>query len=158
MMWSRARSSPFRSPFEWDPSYEIEQLRQALDRVVEQSVPAPSREPGRAYTPEVSVYNAGAAFVVCVDLPGVRASDVELLVEGSALQVSGRRDAGIPGNATCLFSERVAGAFTRTITLPQAVDPDRVVATLRCGVLEIVLPKGGASGLKRLAVRVEAHE
>lgn len=155
MTWSRIRSSPLRSPFQWDPVYEIEELRRALARIGDRAAASESAPAaGADFVPHVGLYDAGAAFVVRVDLPGVQAANVEITVEGSALTICGQQDAGCPSGTSCLSSERSAGRFARTIELPGDVDVDHVKATLEQGVLEIVLPKNMATGVKKVAVTV----
>lgn len=159
MTWSRIRSSPLRSPFQWDPVYEIEELRRALERISERTAgPESTPAAGSDFVPRVALYDAGAAFVVGVDLPGVQAGDLEITVEGSALTVCGQRDAGCPSGTSCLSSEQSTGRFARTIELPGGVDVDHVKATLERGVLGIVLPKNRATGVKKVAVRVYKEE
>ncbi|HET9001204.1 MAG TPA: Hsp20/alpha crystallin family protein [bacterium] len=155
MTWSRLRSSPLRSPFQWDPVYEIEELRRALERIGERTAgPESAPAADSDFVPQVGLYDAGAAFVVRVDLPGVRAGDVDITVQGSTLTICGHRDAGYPSDMSCLFSEQSAGRFARTIELSEGVDVDHIKATLERGVLEIVLPKNKANGVKKVAVTV----
>jgi HSP20 family protein len=159
MTWSRTRSSPLRSPFQWDPVYEIEELRLALARIGEgTAVPESAPAAGSDFVPRVGLYDAGAAFVVRVDLPGVHARDIDITVEGTALAICGQRDASSPSDTSCLSSERSAGRFARTIELPRDVDVDHVKATLDQGVLEIVLPKNNATGVKKVSVTVSEED
>jgi HSP20 family protein len=153
MSLSSRRSVPLRSPFQWDPWHEIEELRRALERMAERSVGrAPAGTAGLGFVPKTDLYDAGAAFVVRVDLPGVLEGDLNIAVEGSTLTIRGQREADGPRDESYLYCERPVGRFARTIELPESVDADCVRATLKQGVLEIALPKNKAATAKKVAI------
>lgn len=159
MTWSRTRSSPLRSPFQWDPCREIEEIRRAFERISDRSVGrVPVAAAGSAFVPAADLYDADAVFVVRVDLPGVREEDLQIIIEGSTLMIRGRRNADGPWDARYLCYERPVGFFARTIELPGGVAADHVKATLKLGVLEITLPKSKTTAVKMVTVTLGGGE
>jgi len=159
MMRFHTRLAPFKSPFQWDPWHEIEELRRAVERIGERSVQrVPAGTAGLGFVPEADLYDVGAAFMVRMDLPGVKEGDLEIIAEGSMLTIRGQREADGPRDERYLFCERPIGRFARTIELPERVDADHVRATLKQGVLEITLPKNRTAAIKKVAVTLGEGE
>ena len=159
MTWSRTRSLPLREPFSWDPRLEIEEIRQAFERIGKRSVGRLSAAAaGSIFVPVADLYDAEAAFVVRVDLPGVIEGDLMITIEGSTLAIRCQRNADGPWDERYLCCERPVGSFARTIELPESVDADHVKATLKLGVLQITLPKNKSAAVKKVAVTVGGGE
>jgi HSP20 family protein len=146
--------APLRSPFQWDPWHEIDDFRRAFERLGRPVGRMPAPAIGSGFIPEADVHDTGAAFVVSVDLPGVREADLDITVDGSMLTIRGQRDAGGLRDNGCLYCERPAGHFARTIELPESVNVDGIEATLKLGVLEITLAKSKIAAGKRVVVTV----
>ncbi|MHB1245925.1 MAG: Hsp20/alpha crystallin family protein [Sulfuriferula sp.] len=92
-------------------------------------------------------------ILVRLEVPGLDRDDLDLLIEGNTLRVSGekryvREDEG--GNYHIM--ERAYGSFQRTILLPQEVDSDHAEASLNHGVLTVRLPKTGVPSGKHIKV------
>lgn len=103
--------------------------------------------------PALNVWDAGDALAVEAEVPGVRMADLEILAVGNELTIKGRR-APIEGkDLTFHRQERGTGDFSRVITLPVDVDPDRVEAVLRDGVLNIRLPKAESARPRKITVK-----
>ncbi|HEV2357387.1 MAG TPA: Hsp20/alpha crystallin family protein [bacterium] len=108
------------------------------------------------FAPPVDLHETGESVVVTVDLPGVKREDLEISVEGDSLLVlKGRRSAGESQGPEYVCCERPVGRFAREIELPAPVDAGRVRATLRDGVLELILPKSRAALPHRIAVAAD---
>ncbi len=153
MMWSRMRSAPLKSPFHWDPWHEIDELRRSFERIGERSVERALAGPaGVGFVPQVDLYDVGAAFIVRVDLPGVKEGGLEIIVGGSTLTIRGQREVDGRRDERYLYCERPIGHFARTIEVSESVDGDRVEATLKLGILEITLPKAETAVVKKRVV------
>jgi HSP20 family protein len=82
------------------------------------------------------------AVKVLIELPGVRAADVEVRVAGAQLRVTGRKRKSAPrGVISHLCSERSYGQFTRTVALRWPIRVEAAAADLRDGLLTVRLPK-----------------
>lgn len=106
------------------------------------------RVPGKHWIPNADVMESAEEVLVVVDLPGLGPDAVEILLTGNMLTIKGSRmTEGSPAGGTAHRIERPQGAFCRSIPLPAGVNPDRVSAESRHGVLTIRLAKdeGGKS-------------
>jgi HSP20 family protein len=141
----------------WDPLRDILHLQERMNRLFEESVSRGLLEGlavGSAdWTPLADVLETPEAFVVVMELPGVEQDDVEVQVDGAELVIRGERR--LPGPArpeSYQRMERSYGAFSRRILLSEDVDPARVTAQFRDGVLRLELPRTRPSGGRRLRV------
>ncbi len=108
---------------------------------------------GAVREPAADVVETREAFVIQVDLPGVRIEDVELHVAGRELVVYGaaRPERDVDGSVYHTM-ERLRGVFGRSFRLPRGVDSAAVTASLEAGVLTITAPKRRAGGPLRIEV------
>lgn len=101
----------------------------------------PQIVPGFVWNPNVEICEQGDQVRVCIDVPGVEESNLQVEVDGGYLTVRGVRQderANEPGHR---HSELHYGSFTRRIPLPDGVDADNAKAILRNGVLEVRIPR-----------------
>ncbi len=103
--------------------------------------------------PRVEVSDDDKALRITAELPGMEEKDVELLLEDDVLTLRGERRSEREDTAK-QFSERFYGRFERRIRLGYDIDQDKVEASFKNGVLDIVLPKDLAaqSRVKRIAL------
>jgi HSP20 family protein len=102
------------------------------------------------FTPLVDVDETEEEYRLKVDLPGVRAGDVNVEVNENVLSISGTRVAQETGHAQ--FVERPYGSFVRTLTLPQGIDSDSIEADYENGVLELRIPKPAEQKPKKITI------
>jgi HSP20 family protein len=109
----------------------------------------------QAWAPALDISEREDAYLVTVELPGVKARDVEIMFEDSLLTIQGERHpAGDPAAEKVHRAERRYGAFRRLITLPRHVQADAIEATAHDGVLQILVPKAPEMHAKRIQVRL----
>ena len=113
---------------------------------------SPSQEEGE-WRPPVDIYERDDALVLVMDLPGVRKEDIDLQVDGATLTVQGEKTRQL-ADTRSLRLERPVGRFRRSFRMGAPIDPARVKASYRNGVLEIVLPKAASPGPVRLHIDV----
>jgi HSP20 family protein len=102
------------------------------------------------FTPLVDVHETENEYLVKVDLPGVKADDVNVEVNENALSISGSRVAEETGQTQLV--ERPYGSFVRTLTLPQGVDNDSIEAGYQDGVLALRIPKPAEQKPKKITI------
>ncbi|ATJ84474.1 Hsp20/alpha crystallin family protein [Halomonas beimenensis] len=99
----------------------------------------------RGSFPMINVGRTDDAVRVYVFAPGLAAEELEVSLQDNVLTVSGRRGGGAEADTgerrTHFRRERAAGEFSRSVSLPEGLDPDRAEARFRNGVCEVVLPK-----------------
>jgi HSP20 family protein len=106
--------------------------------------------------PAVNVWEDGEHVRVEAELPGLDLKDLEIYVTGGdQLTVKGERKPNVPGKGVWHRQERGFGTFTRTLTLPFPVDPDKVDARLENGVLRIELAKHASARPRKIQVKAE---
>jgi HSP20 family protein len=109
----------------------------------------------QAWAPPVDISERKDAYLVTVELPGVRFDDLEITFEDGLLTIQGERHVAHDSSDEKVHRvERRYGAFRRSITLPSHVMADAIEASAQDGVLQIVVPKAEAVQAKRIQVRV----
>jgi HSP20 family protein len=142
----------------WDPFAEMADLRREMDHIFGEffgRTPSSMAATEAMWSPLVDIHETKDSFLLMAELPGVKQEDVEVSVEGDTLTLKGerKREAEVKEDQYHRI-ERSYGRFERSILLPSVVDPNRVKATYRDGVLEIQLPKKEEA--KPKAVKIEA--
>ncbi len=93
------------------------------------------------WIPPVDIYETSEGFIVEAEVPGVREEDIEIKVEGRMLFLNGMRKTFREGFRKCHRLEREQGYFSRRFILSSEVDTENIRASLKDGVLTIVIPK-----------------
>jgi HSP20 family protein len=129
----------------WDPLRDLLMLQERMNRLFEESFAGRLEEPAilgsGTWTPLADAYETGEGFVVILELPGIEQDDVEVQVDGDSLTVKGQRRALGQRPDRYHRMERSHGPFLRSFKLTDEVDPARVTAQLRDGLLRLELPK-----------------
>ncbi|MBV9928681.1 MAG: Hsp20/alpha crystallin family protein [Acidobacteria bacterium] len=124
---------------------ELERLRARVGRLfvaLQEASEMAAGESGAAWLPAADVCESDECVTVTVELPGVRAEQLEVTLTNEELRVRGRKRRGAPrGVISHLCSERSFGPFARAITLRWPVRMDAVTAELKDGLLTVRLPK-----------------
>ncbi|WP_353661492.1 Hsp20/alpha crystallin family protein [Hydrogenimonas sp. SS33] len=127
----------------FDPFAEIRELEKRLLNAV--SVPAETdKEVVNAFVPSVNTREDENAYVVEVDLPGVKKEDIKVNIdpEKRTLTISGERKFKDEVKKEDYYKiESAYGKFMRTFSLPENVDVEHIDAKTQEGVLHITLPK-----------------
>ncbi|MDC0749022.1 Hsp20/alpha crystallin family protein [Polyangium sp. rjm3] len=145
-----ATADPFRSLGYGDPFRRMREML-AWDPFAEMESFLPQ---GRAFMPDMEVRETKDGYAIRADLPGLKEDDISIDVSGRRLTISGRREEEQRDeNERYWAYERSYGSFTRSFTLPEGIDPERIDANLSNGVLEVLIPKSKAEEPKRISVR-----
>lgn len=108
------------------------------------------------WAPAVDVSENEEEFVVDAEVPGIRRDDLEISVTGNVLTLRGeKREEKDEKEGDAHRVERSYGAFTRTIGLPTSVDPNRVEANMKDGVLRIRIAKKEEAKPRQIEVKVD---
>lgn len=108
----------------------------------------------RRWVPPLDLWEAESSYVLKADLPGVPEHDVSIEVQDGSLTISGERRAEERSETGGWYRyERSFGSFSRTLTLPEGVDPDGIVAEFENGVLEVRIPKPEERKPRRVEIK-----
>ena len=146
----------------WSPrNRQLSQMHEAFDDLVRDifsDFPAPwlgTGAVGGEWIPPMDVVEEEGRYLVHLDLPGLRREDITVSVENGTLTLKGeRRHESETKNGGYKRFERSHGTFTRTIALPNTIDPKRIEAAYKDGVLTVVLPKSEEARPKAIDVKV----
>jgi HSP20 family protein len=150
-------------PFE--PFREMVSLREAMNRLFEESFlrPGAFESENTAMLAPVDVYETNDNVVLKAAVPGLKPEDLDISITGDVLTIKGeyksedQQPEGQSEQGRNYFRrERRYGAFARQLTLPTAVDTDKVTATFENGILTLEMPKKEA--VKPKSVKIVAKK
>ena len=109
----------------------------------------------RRWIPAMDLIEEDDRYVLRADLPGVREDEVHVELEDNVLTISGERKSEHEERKEGLYRlERASGSFSRSLTLPEGIDPDSIQARFDKGVLEVRVPKPEQRKPRRVAISV----
>ena len=151
MIYRRLHNVPsygFRSAFE-----QLDRMRRQFDQFLE--MPRGStRTAGGRCVPQINLTEDTDKFYVRTELPGVRSDDIEMQATAKKLSISGERKIEDENEGVRYHRrEREAGKFSRIITMPTEIDPDRIEAKMQDGILTIHVPKAEAVKPRQIAIK-----
>ena len=147
----RYRGYPeFRNPFQ-----ELSKLRSEMDRLFADVMGGTPFTATSGVYPALNVTEDADKLYVRAELPGIKAEDIDISVEGTTLTLRGERKPDSTANVSYHRRERKAGRFHKALTLPYEISHEGVVAECRNGVLKLTLPKSEQAKPKKIAVKSE---
>ncbi len=144
----------------WEPARELHTIQQEMNRLFNTFFDAPASggnggNGGRRWVPAMDLVETDDHFVLRADLPGLDQSDVKIEVHENVLTVSGERKYEHEAKKDGYYRlERGSGHFSRSMTLPDGVDPDGIAASFEKGVLEVRVPKPEQRKPRRVEISV----
>lgn len=136
---------------------EFERLQRQLDRVFPAShSPASIRATVHPEFPALNVGSTPDTVEIVAFAPGIDSKSVQLTIDKGLLIVVGERKTAVPEGderVGVYAQERPAGPFRRVVSLPEDVDPGRVNATYRDGLLRVTVGKRESSKPRRIEVK-----
>ena len=136
---------------------QFERLRRDLNDVFGVSgLPSSIRSVTPGTLPAINVGRTPTSVEVYAFAPGLDPAKIDVSLDRGVLRIAGERASGIPADdpkVNVYARERGAGTFTRAITLPDDVDPAKVSATYRDGVLQISIARRESAQPKRITVQ-----
>jgi HSP20 family protein len=145
----------------WEPFQNLVAPQRELDRFFREAfspVFGEGEVSTRTWAPPVDIYENGDSLVLKAELPGVNPDDVEIRVEDNTLYLKGERKFEKEVKEQNYHRvERSYGTFTRTFSLPNSVDADKVGATYKDGVLTLTMPKKEEAKPKTIKINVSKN-
>jgi HSP20 family protein len=145
----------------WEPVRELNTIQSEMNRLFNTFFEAPSAANGggtgslRRWVPATDLVETDEDFVLRADLPGLSGDDVNIELDDNVLTIKGERKAEHEERKEGYYRvERASGAFQRSLTLPDGVNPDAVKASFDRGVLEVRVPKPEERKPRKVAINV----
>jgi HSP20 family protein len=140
-------------PQRWEPASELDQVAERMRRILEDTFGDAQLIPAAvAWSPFVDIEETDDAYVLELELPGVKREDVDIELMGNEIRISGeikeRERQGVVRRRT-----RRTGRFEYIASLPDHVDGDTVEAHLEGGVLTVRVPKSERAHRRKIEVK-----
>lgn len=146
------------SMIRWEPFSELVSLRQAMDRLFEDSLVRPSHLAsifGDSLAPALDMYETNNELVVKAIVPGVKTEDMDINIAGDILTIKAETKVEQETKQeNYLCQECRYGVFSRNLSLPTGLKTDKTEANLENGILTLTIPK--AEEVKAKAIKVKA--
>ena len=139
----------------WDPLRELARVQEEMNRAFGDERSQFRAGESVGWTPACDIYEDGEEIVVRADLAGVDPADVEIRFENGVLTLKGERKLEKDDQRENYHRLEVSyGTFTRAFSLPATVDPEKIRAESKSGVLVVHLPKKPEAKPKSIQVKV----
>jgi HSP20 family protein len=153
------------SMIRWDPGRDLISLRQAMDKLFEESFIRPSSgftlEIGSGNVP-IDMWQTDSDIMVKAPIPGLKPDEVDISITGDTLTIKGEKkeekEEKEVKEKDYIRRETRYGSFSRSVTLPMEVKGDQAEATFENGILTLKLPKAEAVKPKQIKVKATAKE
>lgn len=135
---------------------QFDRLHRELDELFGMTgLPTSIRSVASGTTPQINVGRTPTSIEIYAFAPGLDTSKLEVTLDRGVLRLTGERVAPGAGSERQRFyaRERATGRFDRTVALPEDVDPEKVTASYRDGVLQVSVGRREASQPKRIAIQ-----
>lgn len=126
------------------------ELQVSNKKAVEKSGGEPTRE-GISFVPDVDIAEDGDAITLYADLPGAKKNNLSIDVHDGVLTLTATVEP-IDPNYRATYREYDIGGFTRSFTLGERIDQSKIEASLKNGILKLVLPKAEAAKPRKIAI------
>jgi HSP20 family protein len=147
----KAQVPATRASRTWDPFLSLRDLLR-WDPFREMVPSFPAFE-GVTFAPAFDVKETKEAFTFTADLPGIAEKDLQVQLSDNRLTISGKRESEKTEQGDTYYTtERSYGSFTRSFTLPDGLDSEKVRAELKNGVLSVTAPKRPEAQPKKISV------
>lgn len=144
----------------WEPFHELVTMRQAMDRLLEDSNTRPfglASVFGRGLAPAVDIYETADEVVLKTPLPGVKPEQLDIKVTGNILTIKSETNGEQEiKQENYLRRECHYGALARSLTLPAGLEIAKAEASLESGILTLTIPK--AEEVKPKVIKVKAKQ
>ena len=139
----------------WDPFREMQALQNRVNRMFEEQYGNQEQMTTGAFVPPVDIYEDQQGIQLKLEVPGIDEKDLDIKVENNILTVSGERKFEKEQKEENFHRiERRYGSFTRSFTLPNTVDAEKISADYSNGVLSIQLAKREEAKPKQIKVSI----
>jgi HSP20 family molecular chaperone IbpA len=128
--------------------------RKAMTVELQKSNHETQTERRQLYTPAVDIFENENSFILFADIPGADEKSVDITIEKDVLTINAKVNEEVPAGSKLRYAEYGIGDYRRSFTLGDRIDRDRIEATVKNGVLKLVLPRIEPA-VRRIQIRSE---
>ena len=145
---------------QWEPLNELGAIQTEMNRLFNTVFEAsPPGDGGGRWTPAMDLLETEDDFVLRADLPGLSEDDVTIELQAGTLTISGERKPEHEGGpAEYRRLERGWGSFSRSLAVPERIDPESIAARVDRGILEVRIPKPEQHKPHRVTIAVGGEQ
>ena len=110
----------------------------------------------RLWVPAIDLFEKKDSYVVRAELPGVARENIDITFEKNILTISGQKHSMTESKDEEIrvhAAERVSGAFSRSLRLPEYIDGEQIAAEYKDGLLTVTVPKAQVAQARKIEVR-----
>lgn len=107
----------------------------------------------KAFVPRTDIYENGDAITIVTDMPGVDENSLDITLEKGVLTINGYIEPELPEGYALTYAEYEIGDYQRSFKLSNEIDQEGIQATLKDGVLRLVLPKVGPAQARKIEIK-----
>ncbi len=141
----------------WEPLKDLMALQERMNRLFEETFSrgSPEAEAG-SWSPPVDILEKGEEVILKMEIPEVDQEDMDIKIEGNVLTIKGERklEEGTTKDDYHKL-ERPHGWFSRSFSIPNTIDPGKVKASYKDGILRVTLPKKEETKPRQIMVEVD---
>jgi len=139
----------------WNPFVELDEIQQRLNRLFADKPVKTPADSFADFMPPVDIQETDNEFIVKAALPDVKKEEVKVHLQDGVLAIEGERRQEKEEKGKRFHKiEREYGKFVRRFAMPTDIDPDKVRAEFKEGVLNVVLPKAPSAKPKLIDVKI----
>ena len=142
----------------WSPVDDALSLREAVNRLFEESFVRPSETAGGSFNPALDVYETNEGFHVEIALPGIKPDQLDITVQENVLTISGELKQDQREGRNYHRAERRHGSFSRSISFPTQVNLEKINASYEYGILKIDVPKAEEVKPRKVQIQVGSEK
>jgi HSP20 family protein len=146
----------------WEPFSELMSLRDAMDRLFEDSFVRPRAgvlAPALAGDLALDMYETDNDLVITAPLPGAAPEDVDITITGDTLAIKAEIKEEEDVKRDCYYcQERRFGSFSRSVSIPIPVQVDKAEARFKDGILTLTLPKAEEIKPKTIKIKTDKKQ
>jgi HSP20 family protein len=126
----------------WNPLGDIVNIHNRINRIFRDSLQGGDLDNTGDWQPPVDIFETDSEIIILAELPGTPEDAIDVQISDGVLSIRGAKPSPLEKNSDVFYRiERTSGKFSRVFAVPQGVDSSTVNASLKDGILKIVLNK-----------------
>ena len=137
----------------WNPLQDILNIQDRLNRIFHDTYQSNTSPGSGDWQPPVDIYETETELIIMAEIPGTAEDQIDVQIADGVLFIRGEKPSPVDKDSDTYYRlERPYGRFSRSFTLPGGVDASAVKATIKDGILKVILGKSTAGGPRSIKV------